>query len=96
MKHVIGKCPDCGGEVIEYSKFYGCRNWRPIDGACPFTLPKKFVGREISPALAGKLLRDRYTERLGGFVSRKGFEFSASMELQTNGKKWRLQLRFTE
>lgn len=96
MKHVVGKCPQCGGRIIEFSRFYGCANWRPIDGACPFTMPKKFAGREIPAHIAAKLVKDRYTDRLGGFVSRAGNLFSAALELQFNGKVWRLKMRFTE
>ncbi len=98
MKHVIGRCPHCGGEVVEFSKFYGCRNWRPIDGACPFTMPKVFAGREIPPYIASELIKNRSTsERLDGFISPStGRRFSARLELQSNGKRWRLKMRFKE
>ena len=96
MKHVIGKCPECGGEVIEFGKFYGCKNWQPIDGGCSFTLPKKFAGRTITPHLASMLISQRYTPLLNDFVSQNGTLYSAALELQFTGKKWRLQLRFTE
>lgn len=96
MKHVIGKCPACGGEVIEFSKFYGCGNWQPIDGGCRFTMPKIFAGRKISPHLASMLINKRYTPRLDGFVNKHGTLYCAALELQTNGRRWRLQLRFTQ
>lgn len=94
MKHVVGRCPQCGGEVREFSRFYGCGNWRPIDGGCPFTMPKKFIGREIPFYVAAELMKNRYSRRLGGFVSRAGHRFSASLELQFNGRQWRLKIRY--
>lgn len=94
MKHVIGRCPHCGGQVVEFSKFYGCANWKPIDGACPFTMPKRFIGREIPPHIAAELIKNRYSRPLDGFVSRAGHGFSATLELQFNGRQWRLKIRY--
>ncbi|NOZ83942.1 MAG: hypothetical protein GXP60_03905 [Epsilonproteobacteria bacterium] len=25
---ILGKCPECGGDVVESKKAYGCSNWR--------------------------------------------------------------------
>ena len=96
MKHRIGKCPQCDGSIVEFSKFYGCDNFRPIDGSCPFTIPKRFAGREVPPHIAAELISRRCTQKLNGFLSRKGNMFSAILELQFNGKLWRLKMRFNE
>jgi thiol-disulfide isomerase/thioredoxin len=32
---IIGRCPRCGGQVIEGKKGYGCANWRPTSFARP-------------------------------------------------------------
>lgn len=94
MKHVIGKCPHCGGEVVEFPRFYGCANWRKEDGKCPFTLPKKFTGRGIPSFVARELLESRESRKVSGFVSSKGEKFSASLELFWDGNKWKLKMRF--
>lgn len=96
MKHVLGKCPQCGSQVVEFAKFYGCSNWRKEDGACVFTMPKNFSGREIPAHVAVQLIRDRCTKRLTGFTSRAGNYFDAKLELQFNGRRWRLKMRFVE
>lgn len=95
MKHVLGKCPQCAGQVVEFRNFYGCTNWRKPDGACPFTLPKTFAGREIPAHVAADLIKNRCTKRLSGFVSQAGNNFEAKLELQFNGSLWRLKMQFT-
>ncbi|MGN0183085.1 MAG: DNA topoisomerase [Candidatus Ornithomonoglobus sp.] len=37
---ILGKCPMCGGNVIEGTKGYGCANWKP-PMSCKFVIWKK-------------------------------------------------------
>lgn len=95
MYHRIGECPHCGGNVAEFSKFYGCRNWKNIDGACPFTLPKRFCGKDIPSNIASELLTHRESRVLKGFTSKKGNTFSASLILLFTEGRWKLRMQFT-
>ena len=95
MKHVVCECPHCGGEVVEFSKFYGCRSWKNIDGACPFTLPKTFCGRGIPSYVVRELVQQRSSRELNDFQSKQGTPFSASLLLVFDGRQWKLKMRFT-
>ncbi len=80
----IGKCPVCGGNVVESPKAYGCANWRDEDGSCKFTIWKVVAQREISVKNATHLLEEGVTDILFGFISRKGNAFSARLRLQAD------------
>lgn len=58
---VVGKCPRCGAEVVEYSKSYTCLNW-PQPHNCKFVIWKQPIqfkqqGVEIDRNAAQKLLQ---------------------------------------
>jgi DNA topoisomerase-3 len=74
----VGPCPRCGHAVVDKFKFYAC-------SACDFKLWKRIVGKAISPALAGVLLRTRRTMTLPGFRSKAGKRFSAALVLDETG-----------
>ena len=95
MKHVVCKCPHCGGEIVEFSRFYGCRNWKNMDGGCPFTLPKRFSGRLIPSQVVRELVSYRESQVLQGFESKAGNSFSASLLLVFFQGRWKLKMRFT-
>jgi len=52
----LGKCPLCGGSVVENKKAYGCANWRTKN--CTFVIWKTIAGKIISEATAKTLLND--------------------------------------
>lgn len=81
-KKVIGRCPACGGDVVESPKAYGCSNWKTSDGACKFAIWKNIAQRELSEDEAKALLEYGETEVLDGFVSKKGNNFSAKLVLE--------------
>jgi DNA topoisomerase-3 len=78
---ILGKCPRCGGDVIEGKKGYGCRNWRSEDGGCRFVIWKEIAGKAIFPDVVNELLEKGETDMIPGFMSRKGKEFSARLKL---------------
>ncbi|MDM8552312.1 topoisomerase C-terminal repeat-containing protein, partial [Desulfobacterales bacterium HSG2] len=81
---VIGKCPVCGGDVVESPKAYGCANWRESDGGCKFTIWKVVARKELSVKTATHLLENGITDPLFGFISRNGNAFSARLRLQAD------------
>ncbi len=69
-------CPQCGaGKVRENYRKFVCEN-------CDFAVWKSKSGRELSPAEATTLLRDKRLGPLNGFRSRLGREFSAELVIK--------------
>lgn len=71
----IGECPLCKSAVLEKERFYGCTGYK--DG-CTFTLPKEFLGKKLTPGQIRKLLKNGKTDKIKGFVGKKGF-FDAAL-----------------
>jgi len=69
-------CPKCGGEVHEKYRKFQCTN-----PACDFAFWKIMGGRQLSPAEAETLLRERRIGPLEGFRSRLGRPFTAELKL---------------
>jgi len=67
-------CPKCGGEVHEKYKKFQCIK-------CDFAFWKILGGRQLEPAEAETLLREREIGPLDGFRSRLGRPFSAKLRL---------------
>ncbi|KJR46592.1 DNA topoisomerase III [Desulfosporosinus sp. I2] len=71
----FGKCPKCGGDVIEGQKGFGCTNWR--DG-CRFVLWKTPIcGKVLTPNQIKSLLKKGKTPLIKGFKSKSGKSFAA-------------------
>lgn len=86
MAEVIGKCPVCGGDVVESQKAFGCSRWREADGGCKFTIWKDIAGKKINAAIAKTLLAKGETAILKGFYSKKKEkEFEAALVLEDQG-----------
>jgi len=81
-KDSIGKCPSCGGDIVEGPKSYGCSHWRE---GCKFVIWKTIAKKEISKETAQLLLADGETSTLEGFLSKSGKPFSAKLKL-ANGE----------
>ncbi|WP_100402951.1 DNA topoisomerase III [Bacillus sp. FJAT-42315] len=80
----VGKCPKCGGQVVDKSTFYGCGNYAKTK--CDFTLSKKILGKTISQANAKKLLEGGKTSVIKGF--KKGDKtFQAALEYKKEENK---------
>lgn len=72
---VLGRCPVCGGDIIEGKKGYGCLNWRQ---GCTFVVWKTPIcGKVLSPTQVKKLLKKGSTDLIKGFLSKTGKSFSA-------------------
>lgn len=85
---VVGRCPACGGEVKEAYKNYTC--------ACGFTLWKKIAGKNLSPNMAGHLLRTKKSGPYNGFISKKKKRFSASLILIQKEGTWQVTFDFDD
>lgn len=87
-KETIGKCPSCGGEIIEGPKNYGCSHWRE---GCKFVIWKTIAKKEISLEIAKSLLEIGETETLEGFLSKSGKPFSARLALINGEVKFKFE-----
>lgn len=86
MSNVLGKCPLCGGDVVENNKAYGCSNWKTSDGGCKFTVWKTTSSKEIPVEQVKKLMKDKETDYMEGFVSKAGKSFEAKLIIDEDKK----------
>lgn len=60
----LGKCPACGGRIIEGNRGYGCDHWRIRDGSCKFVVWNEIDGRKIGRDTVRLLLEHHKTPDL--------------------------------
>ncbi|HDR4589473.1 TPA: DNA topoisomerase 3 [Bacillus cytotoxicus] len=70
----IGECPNCGSDIVEYEKFYGCKGYKEHN--CKFGVKKTIAKKKISEAQIKKLLKNKKTDVINGFVSNSGSKFN--------------------
>jgi DNA topoisomerase III len=78
---VYGKCPRCGGDIIEGKKGFGCSRWRKEDGLCRFVIWKIITGKKIPRSAVTQLLQKGVTQNIQGFTSKQGKKFSARLKI---------------
>ncbi len=81
-REIIGVCPKCGKNVVEYPKSFSCESGK--DG-CGFVIWKTVSGKAISAAQAKKLLTKKKTDLIKGFSSKKGSKFDAYLIVKSDG-----------
>lgn len=74
-----GICPLCGKAVTRGRYAYSCEGRRE---GCKLRIPLHLCGRNITLAEAKTLLTAGKTEKLSGFLSKKGAPFSAALALK--------------
>lgn len=93
----FGKCPQCGGDIIEGNRGFGCANWRKQDGACRFVIWKTIAGREIPVSTVFQILDKGMSDPLEGFISKKGEPFTARLKIDSeDGKTQKVVFDFTD
>ncbi|MFC0469311.1 DNA topoisomerase III [Halalkalibacter kiskunsagensis] len=80
----VGKCPDCGGMILDRGSFFGCSQYKSHQ--CRFTISKMILGKKIRQKDVKSLLSNGKTEVLEGFT-REGKTFHASLSWDHNQKK---------
>lgn len=89
-QEVLGRCPLCGKEVVEYPRSYGCRGYKE---GCRFAIWKEIAGKKITAKQAGELLQKGKTGLIRGFKTKDGRSFAAALVLSKEG---RVNLMFPE
>jgi hypothetical protein len=79
---VCGVCPQCGKEIKRGKFGYYCSGYK--DG-CKLNVPFRLCGRIISLSDLSALLENGKTEKLSGFISKKGKPFDSVLKLE-NGR----------
>jgi len=83
----IAKCPICGGRVFETLMSYACENTFGDAPTCKMKIGKKILLQDIDRAQVEKLLTQKKTDLLRGFVSqRTRRKFSAYLVMADDGK----------
>ena len=75
----VGRCPLCGRTVVRGKTSYGCMGF--ADG-CDFKLGITILRKTISKQDVMKLLAEGSTDKLSGFISKKGKPFDARLVLK--------------
>ena len=75
---IVGKCPECGKNVIRGKYDYGCLGYKE---GCGFRIGGEICGRPITFFEAQALLSAGITPNLSGFISKNGKQFSARLKM---------------
>ncbi|WP_163970857.1 type IA DNA topoisomerase [Oceanobacillus halotolerans] len=84
-KQVIGTCPQCGKNVIEGSKGFGCSNWK---NGCKFVIWKndkylRTMKKRVTKTMVKELLQHQKAY-VKGLTSKKGKKFNAYLRYEKN------------
>jgi DNA topoisomerase-3 len=90
----LGKCPACGGEVIEGKKGFGCANWKPENGGCKFVIWKTIAEKTINAEAVKKLLSVGKTDLIRGFTSKTEKKFDAKLQLAKENDQYKVNFVF--
>jgi DNA topoisomerase-3 len=83
----IGTCPICGGRVFETLMAYTCEHSFGDAPTCKLKISKKILMQDIDRIQVAKLLTEKKTDLLRGFVSmRTRRKFSAYLVMAADGK----------
>jgi DNA topoisomerase-3 len=83
----VGTCPVCGGRVFETMMAFACENTFGDEPKCKMKIGKVILQQPIDPTQVAKLLTEKKTDLLRGFVSqRTKRKFSAYLVMGPDGK----------
>jgi DNA topoisomerase-3 len=82
----VGQCPLCGAKVLETRTTYECEKRNDKTTPCKFRVGRLILQQPIDRAQLARLLSDKRTELLSGFVSKFGRPFPAYLVLSRDGR----------
>jgi DNA topoisomerase-3 len=91
----LGKCPECGREIIETPKAFSCVGYQDKVNQCKFALWKedawfKSLGKKITATTAKGLLSGRAV-LVKGMKSKAGKVFDAKVKLTKDGERYKYE-----
>lgn len=93
-RKAMGKCPECGSDIIEGKKAYGCSNWK---SGCKFAIwfnqLEKLGMKKISPSVAKKLINNE-KPKVKLHSKKKNKDFECNIYLEKENERWNIKLEF--
>jgi DNA topoisomerase-3 len=87
VQEPVGKCPVCGGRIFETLMSFACEHTFGETPTCKMKVGKQILMQEIDRTQLNKLLAEKKTDLLRGFVSmRTRRKFSAYLVMAADGK----------
>jgi DNA topoisomerase-3 len=83
-RKVIGKCPICGADVVEFQKSYSCSKYK--ETGCSFTIWKEHSGATITEGMVKQLLEKGETADKVKMKSKAGKDYSCKLKLDADHK----------
>ncbi len=78
-------CPKCGQPILKGRNGYKCKNYSSEqEDGCKFFLGR-VAGVEITDEQANKLFKEKKSDIITGFLSKKGIYFDAALKIDENG-----------
>lgn len=77
LNEILGICPKCKHNILEGKKVYFCTN-----KDCDFRIYKEICSKKISKNTIKDILKNGKSEKISGFISKKGNKFSAKLFLK--------------
>lgn len=97
IQESLGKCPSCGGQIVETGKSFGCNQWKQ---GCKYTIWKndkflKSMGKKPNKTMVKSLLKNKRV-LVKGLVSKSGKKFDAYLkyEKQEDSEYFNWKLEF--
>ncbi|WP_085992559.1 type IA DNA topoisomerase [Oceanobacillus senegalensis] len=95
---VLGQCPECGNDIIEGYKAFGCKNWK---NGCRFTIWKndkylKAMKKKATKTMVRQLLKNNQAY-VKGLTSKNGKKFNAYLsyvkDQEKNYYSWKMEFK---
>ena len=80
-KKILGKCPECGGDILKGKKGYYCSNWK--EKGCKENLAFHIMGNEITDELMTRLLNEGKLDVMEG-VTKDGSKCNFEIKIMNN------------
>lgn len=89
----LGKCPLCGGDVVDKGKIYGCSNYQ--NNNCQFLIYKKLAAKNLSVTTIKQLLTNGKSKtKIKGFKKADGTTFDSYLKLEVKDNKGKISFDF--
>lgn len=85
-RKIVGKCPECGQDVVEGKDYYLCSEYKK-ENNCSFIMNKSILGAAINASTLGALLEGKTTKPLKMKSPKSGKTFEAGLKYNKEAKK---------
>lgn len=82
-KSSLEPCPLCQNPLQENARAFSCSNWK---NGCKFSIWKTIAQKRLKASQVNQLLKEKKTDVITGFKSKKGSSFDAALKLTEDFK----------